>query len=191
MPLNKNAPAPFFEVVGKKTNLFDVETCDSCGKECIAPNSVGGTTADVAKYKSLGMKERKAPSSELNLNDDGDAVCDSCLSDDSKVAAVKTALLERAAENAFQNRDPVLANALYDQATIASDDEDEFAGVPAFDRKKHYQDPKVDHIRRKYKGKDVDRPGKDRDDFRAEVLKHVPDYKFLKDGHNPPPFSRK
>lgn len=58
--------------------LYKVETCDLCGAEVLAPNSVNVRLAP-EQIERLGLKIIPAPDDELSCNDDGDAVCPACL----------------------------------------------------------------------------------------------------------------
>jgi hypothetical protein len=46
-----------YRVEGKKTTLFSVDHCETCGVVVIAANPVGGVASEVRQYKALGMKE--------------------------------------------------------------------------------------------------------------------------------------
>jgi hypothetical protein len=78
--LHPHAPAAHFaiETARKRVTLFNVDTCECCGGEVLAPNAVGGDARDLQKYLDLGMTTRDIPTAEIDVDEVGITFCTDC-----------------------------------------------------------------------------------------------------------------
>ena len=85
---NATSPWPFYGVDKQgRVVLFDVDTCDHCGREVIAPNHVGTGNTE-RELRRMGMTRRAVPAEEIYHSDDlGDCACETCCYEAEQAAA--------------------------------------------------------------------------------------------------------